>query len=44
MTAYIFTGGEIAVGSMDELGLCLSEADLIIAADSGYNNASRLGV
>lgn len=44
MTAYIFTGGKIAVGSMDELGLCLSEADLIIAADSGYNNASRLGV
>lgn len=44
MTAYIFTGGEIAVGSMDELGLHMSEADLIIAADSGYNNASRLGV
>ena len=44
MTAYIFTGGEIAVGSMDELGLHMSETDLIIAADSGYNNASRLGV
>lgn len=44
MTAYIFTGGKLAVGSMDELGLCPSEADLIIAADSGYNNASRLGV
>ena len=44
MTAYIFTGGKIAVGSMDELGLHMSEADLIIAADSGYNNASRLGV
>ena len=44
MTAYIFTGGKLAVGSMDELGLHLSEADLIIAADSGYNNASRLGV
>ena len=44
MTAYIFTGGEIAVGSMDELGPHMSEADLIIAADSGYNNASRLGV
>ena len=44
MTAYIFTGGEIAVGSMDGLGLHMSEADLIIAADSGYNNASRLGV
>ena len=44
MTAYIFTGGEIAVGSMDELGLHMSEADLIIAADSVYNNASRLGV
>ena len=44
MTAYIFTGGKLAVGSMDELGLHMSEADLIIAADSGYNNASRLGV
>lgn len=44
MTAYIFTGGKLAVGSMDRLGLCPSEADLIIAADSGYNNASRLGV
>lgn len=44
MTAYIFTGGEIAVGSMDGLGLHMSEANLIIAADSGYNNASRLGV
>lgn len=44
MTAYIFTGGKIAVGSMDELGLHLSQNDLIIAADSGYNNASRLGV
>lgn len=44
MTVYIFTGGKLAVGSMDELGLHMSEADLIIAADSGYNNASRLGV
>lgn len=44
MTAYIFTGGKLAVGSMDELGLHMSKADLIIAADSGYNNASRLGV
>lgn len=44
MTAYIFTGGKLAVGSMDELGLHLSQEDLIIAADSGYNNASRLGV
>lgn len=44
MTAYIFTGGKLAVGSMDGLGLHMSEADLIIAADSGYNNASRLGV
>ena len=44
MTTYIFTGGKLAVGSMDELGLHMSEADLIIAADSGYNNASRLGV
>ena len=44
MNAYIYTGGKLAVGSMDELGLHMSEADLIIAADSGYNNASRLGV
>lgn len=44
MTAYIFTGGKLAVGSMDGLGLHMSETDLIIAADSGYNNASRLGV
>lgn len=44
MTAYIFTGGKLAVGSMDGLGLYPSETDLIIAADSGYNNASRLGV
>ena len=44
MTAYIFTGGKIAVGSLDGLGLHISGNDLIIAADSGYNNASRLGV
>ena len=44
MTAYIFTGGKLAVGSLDRLGLHPSETDLIIAADSGYNNASRLGV
>lgn len=44
MTAYIFTGGRIAAHSMETLGLHLSQDDLIIAADSGYNNASRLGV
>ena len=44
MNAYIFTGGKIAVGSLDGLGLHISGNDLIIAADSGYNNASRLGV
>ena len=44
MTAYIFTGGRIAAHSMETLGLHLSQNDLIIAADSGYNNASRLGV
>ena len=31
-------------GAWTSCGLHLSQDDLIIAADSGYNNASRLGV
>lgn len=44
MTAYIFTGGKIAAGSLNELQLLPGEGDIVIAADSGYNNAVRLGV
>ena len=44
MTAYIFTGGQVFADSIDELGIKIPEGSLIIAADSGYNNARRLGV
>ena len=43
MTAYIFAGGKIDAGSLDELGIFPGEGDIVIAADSGYNNAVRLG-
>ena len=43
MTAYIFTGGRIFADSIDELGLEITGGALLIAADSGYNNACRLG-
>lgn len=44
MTAYIFTGGQVFADSTAGLGLDFPEDSLIIAADSGYNNAKRLGV
>lgn len=44
MTAYIFTGGQIFADSISELYIALEQDRLIIAADSGYNNAHRLGV
>ncbi|MCI8387283.1 MAG: thiamine diphosphokinase [Clostridiales bacterium] len=46
MTAYIFTGGQVVADSLSELGMqqdLLSES-MIIAADSGYLTARRLGV
>lgn len=43
MTAYIFTGGQVFVEAAEEL-LSLETSRLIIAADSGYNNARRLGI
>ena len=44
MTVLIFTGGRIFADSINELNLGPSSGQLIIAADSGYNNARRLGV
>lgn len=41
---YIFTGGEVYANSLEELSLFPKEADLIIAADSGYLTAKRFGV
>ena len=39
--AYIYVGGEIDVTNITE---CPTGEDLVIAADSGYDNASALGV
>ena len=44
MTAYIFTGGQVFADGLGELGLELEVDGLIIAADSGYLTARRLGV
>lgn len=40
---YIFTGGQVFADSMAELGLSPADGDIIIAADSGYLTARRLG-
>ncbi len=41
---YIFTGGQVFARSIKELGLTPKDGDLIIAADSGYLTAKRLGI
>lgn len=41
---YIFTGGRVYADTLGELGVILREGDLVIAADSGYLSARRLGV
>lgn len=41
---YIFTGGKVYADSLSELGIELHADDLVIAADSGYLSARRLGV
>lgn len=43
MTAYIFTGGQVFADSLAELVTEIPEGSLVIAADSGYNNAKKLG-
>lgn len=43
ITAVIFTGGQVFADSFDELGLTLPDNARIIAADSGYLTARRLG-
>lgn len=43
MTAYIFTGGQVFADSLAELVPEIPEGSLVIAADSGYNNAKKLG-
>ena len=43
ITAVIFTGGQVFADSFDELGLTLPADTHIIAADSGYLTARRLG-
>ena len=44
MICYIFTGGQVYADSMASLGLERSDGDLVIAADSGYLTAKKLGV
>lgn len=41
---YIFTGGEVYADTLCELSVFPKDGDLIIAADSGYLTAKRLGV
>lgn len=41
---YIFTGGQVFADSLDELHVSIADGALVIAADSGYTNARRLGV
>ncbi len=41
---YIFTGGRVYADTLSELGVSINESSLIIAADSGYLTAKRLGV
>jgi thiamine pyrophosphokinase len=44
MTVYIFTGGDVFADSLAELGIEIPQGSAIIAADSGYATAKRLGV
>ena len=44
MTVYIFTGGEVIADSVNELGVEIEPGSAVIAADSGYETAKRLGV
>ena len=41
---YIFTGGSVFADTLNELGLSIDGSALVIAADSGYLTAKRLGV
>ncbi len=41
---YIFTGGQVFADSLEELRVAPRENDMIVAADSGYLSAKRLGV
>lgn len=41
---YIFTGGNVYAESLTELGVSPKADDLVIAADSGYLTAKRLGI
>lgn len=41
---YIFTGGTVYADTVAELGITVNHDALIIAADSGYLTAKRLGV
>ncbi len=40
---YIFTGGRVYADTLSELGVLINDGSLIIAADSGYITAKRLG-
>lgn len=44
LDCYIFTGGQVYADSLSDLYLKPKVGDLIIAADSGYLTARRLGV
>ncbi len=41
---FIFTGGCVFADSISELSVNIADGDLVIAADSGYLSARRLGV
>ncbi len=41
---YIFTGGQVFAETLAALGVSVAEDALVIAADSGYLSAKRLGV
>lgn len=41
---YIFTGGQVFADTLEGLSLRIGTDDLVIAADSGYLTARRLGV
>lgn len=41
---YIFTGGRVFADTLNELGISIDDSALVIAADSGYLTAKRLGV
>jgi len=44
MDCYIFTGGNIFADTIEELGISPKDGDTVIAADSGYLAARRLGI